>query len=317
MLNGLKKMRSQVLIAGFIAILLGALTACGTTEKTANVGAGDSKKDWPKELNYGLIPAEVVGKMGDVEKKFAEDMGKALGLKVNVFIGDDYSAVIEAMRTKKVDIAYFGPFSYIIAHQRAGAEPLACKAKSKEDAFYHSLIVVPADSPAKSIADLKGKTFLFADPASTSGHLFPRAMISKAMNIPPDKVDSFFSNVSFSGGHDKSIIAIANHQADGAAVCDYCIQKVIDAGQVKASDYKVIAKSDPIPLDPLTYRRDLPQDLVEKIRDFVLNYHKQNPDYFKETKTTAYYPMTDADYKIVYDTAEALHMTPDDILKKK
>ncbi|HHY66081.1 MAG TPA: phosphate/phosphite/phosphonate ABC transporter substrate-binding protein [Alicyclobacillus sp.] len=326
MRQGFNEVRKRILASGIAVLLLASLTACGSQQaisdtgsaaSTGSAGQAGGKQNWPKELNYGLIPAEVAGNLGDVERKFAEDMGNALGIKVNVYVGDDYTSVIEAMRAKKVDLGYFGPFSYIIAHQEAGAEPIACKATSKENAFYHSEIVVPADSPAKTIADLKGKTFLYADPASTSGHLFPQAMISEELNIPPEKVDSFFSNVSYSGGHDKSIIAIAHHQADGAGVCDVCIQRFIDAGMVKASDFRVIKTSAPIPLDPLTYRNDLPPDLVAKIKEFVLNYDKQNPDYFKKTGTKAFYPMTDADYKIVYDTAKILHMTPQDILKKK
>ncbi|MFC4809875.1 phosphonate ABC transporter substrate-binding protein [Paenibacillus sp. GCM10023250] len=291
-------------------------------DKPANAAAtngasGGDKKDWPEVIRFGVLPGEEEGKLSRGNQQFVDDLGKALGIKTELYVGEDYTAVIEAMRTKKIDIASFGPFSYIIAAQRSGAVPFAVKAASKEAAFYHSLIVVPANSPAKSIADLKGKTFLFADPASTSGHLFPRMMMIKELGITNDQVDSYFSNVSFSGGHDKSILAIAKGQADGAGVCDSCIKRVVDAGLVKESDYKVIGTSDPIPGSPLAYRGDLPAGLVEKIKDFVFNYDKQNPEFFKDAKgsMTHYFPVTDADYQVVKDTAKALNMSPEELLK--
>lgn len=275
----------------------------------------DDKKDWPEVIRFGVLPGEEEGKLSRGNQQFVDDLGKALGIKTELYVGEDYTAVIEAMRTKKIDIASFGPFSYIIAAQRSGAVPFAVKAASKESAFYHSLIVVPANSPAKSIADLKGKTFLFADPASTSGHLFPRMMMIKELGIKNDQIESYFSNVSFSGGHDKSIIAIAKGQADGAGVCDTCIDRVVQAGLVKKSDYKVIGTSDPIPGSPLAYRGDLPADLVQKIKEFVFNYNTQNPSFFTDDKTTAYFPVTDADYQVVKDTATALNMSPEELLK--
>lgn len=305
-------------------ISLAVITACGsqtTAAETKSAGAAeaaaaqeDPKAHWPEVLRLGVLPGEEEGKLSRGNKKFVEDLGAALGIKTELFVGDDYTAVIEAMRSKKIDLASFGPFSYIIANERSGAVPLVVKAASKEAAFYHSLIVVPKDSPAQSIEDLKGKTFLFADPASTSGHLFPRAKIIEELGITNDEVESFFSAVSFSGGHDKSIIAISKGAADGAGVCDTCIQRVIDAEIVSADDFRVIAKSDPIPTSPLTYRSDLPADLIEEVRAFLLEYHKQNPDFFSEG-TQQYFPVEDDDYGVVRRTAKALNMSPEELLK--
>ncbi|TDG00969.1 phosphate/phosphite/phosphonate ABC transporter substrate-binding protein [Paenibacillus piri] len=313
-----------------LAMLLALITGCGTApasgsgnnmaQGAAPAAPGTAVKNekagaWPEVLRIGVLPGEEEGKLSRGNKKFAEDLGKAVGIKTELFVGDDYTAVVEAMRTKKIDIASYGPFSYVIAAERSGAVPFAVKAKSQKDAFYYSLIVVPASSKAQSLADLKGKSFLFADPASTSGHLFPRGSLIKTLGITNDQVEGFFSNVSFSGGHDKSILAIAKGTADGAGVCDTCIQRVVDAGLVKDSDYRVLAKSDPIPSGPMTYRKDLPADLVEKVKQFMFNYHKENPDYFSNG-TQAFYPIEDKDYQIVKDTAKALNMSPDELLKK-
>lgn len=323
-----KKSQAALALLAVAAILL--LSACGEKSNAAsdnannagsvgsasNAGsasaspaAGDHK-DWPKELNIGFIPSETDGKVNDPKQTLAKDMSDALGIKVNVFEGEDYTAVIEAMRTKKIDVASFGPFSYIVAHERSGAEAFAVSAKSEDAEFYHSLIVVPADSPAKTLADLKGKTMLFADPVSTSGHLFPEMMFGKEFNLKGPDIDKFFSNVSYSGGHDKSIIAIAKGQADSAGVCDTCIQKIVDKGLVKASDYRVLATSDPIPSSPVAYRNDLPADLVSAIKNFYLNYDDQ-----AYLDGNHFFPIDDSKYQIIRDTADLLQMSPDDLLK--
>jgi len=317
-----KKMLAWVSALGlFVITACGGSTQSGAAETqaasapaAAAAAVEDPKADWPEVLRLGVLPGEEEGKLSRGNQKFVDDLGAALGIKTELFVGDDYTAVIEAMRTKNIDLATFGPFSYIIANERSGALPLAVKEKSKEEAFYNSLVVVPKDSPAQTVEDLKGKTFLFSDPASTSGHLFPRAKMIDELGITNDEVESFFSTVSFSGGHDKSIIAISKGIADGAGVCDTCIQRVVDAGLVSADSYRVIATSDPIPASPLTYRDDLPESLVEAIKAFIFEYHTQNPEFFSDG-TTKYIPVDDSDYQVVRDTAEALNMSPEELLK--
>jgi phosphonate transport system substrate-binding protein len=309
--------------ASLLAVVVLALVAAGCGQRAADsASTGDTKTvvnaaaavKMPDILRVGVLPGEEEGKLSRGNKKFVEDLGIATGLKTELFVGDDYTAVIEAMRTKKIDIASFGPFAYVIAAERSGAIPFAVKATSLEAAFYHSLIVVPASSKAQTLADLKGKTFLFADAASTSGHLFPRGMFIKTLGITNEQVEPYFSNVSFSGGHDKSILAIAKGTADGAGVCDTCIQKVIDAGLVKKTDFRILATSDPIPSGPYTYRSDLPAELVDKIKAFMFDYHTKNPEFFANG-TQKFFPIADKDFQIVKDTAKALNMSPEQLMK--
>ncbi|NHN34162.1 phosphate/phosphite/phosphonate ABC transporter substrate-binding protein [Paenibacillus agricola] len=309
-----------------LVVLVLAILAAGCGQRMADSGKPEAQAagaavvkevdapKMPEVLRVGVLPGEEEGKLSRGNKKFVEDLGIATGLKTELFVGDDYTAVIEAMRTKKIDIASFGPFAYIIAAERSGAVPFAVKATSLEAAFYNSLVVVPASSTAQTIADLKGKTFLFADPASASGHLFPRAIFINKLGVKNEDIESFFSNVSFSGGHDKSIMAIAKGTADGAGVCDTCIQKVIDAGLVKTTDFRILAKSDPIPTSPYTYRKDLPVELVEKIKTFMFDYHTKNPQFFANG-TQKFFPIEDKDFKVVKDTAKALNMDPAQLLK--
>ncbi|CAM4392999.1 phosphate/phosphite/phosphonate ABC transporter substrate-binding protein [Paenibacillus alkaliterrae] len=288
----------------------------GNSGTTGNAGAEEAAAatEWPEVLRIGNLPMED-GEMSRSADQFAKDLGEYLGIKVETFEGEDYNMMIEAMRSQKIDVTTYGPFGYIIAVERSGAKLLAAM-NNGPGTEGTSVIIVPKDSPAQSIKDLKGKNFLFADPASTTGHLYPRATIMRELGITNDEIATYFSNVSFSGGHDKSLLAIANGDADGAATCSQCIEMIAGAGLIKAEDVRVIAESDPIAGGgALAYRGDLPADLVEKMREFALGYGEKNPEYFKAMGAAGFFPAEDADFDGVRDVAKKLNMSPEEMLK--
>lgn len=279
------------------------------------VGEANSDNGWPKVLRMGMMATEEDNAQARSSKAFAEDLSKELGIEVEMFEGQDCNMMIEAMRSKKIDITNYGPFGYIIAVERSGAKPLAIMGQSEESAMYSSVIVVPKDSDVQTLEDLKGKDFLFVDPASTSGHLFPRATMLGQLGIGNEELEGYFNSVAFSGGHDKSLLAIANGDADGAAVCTFCVDMFAESGLFNVEDIRVIQETEPIPGGPLTYREDLPEDLVEKIREFALSYHEKNPEYFEAMGMKGYFPVEDSDYDVVRETAEKLNMSPEEMLK--
>ncbi len=307
------KLNKITAILVFGLLILGVIvTGCGNDSNAS--GNTSVPNGWPEVLRYSIVPGEGAEKVAKTTKPVAEDLSKFLGIKVEVFTPTDYTSVIEAMRTKNLDIAEFGPFSYIIAHERSGAEVFALAAKSPEEAFYNSIIIVPGNSAAKSLDDLKGKKFLFVDPASTSGNLFPHFMLAKHFGLnAAEDVDKLFSAVSFSGSHDASILAISKGDADGAGVSSSILKSMIDSGQIKESDVKILEKSDPIPIDPTAYRSDLPEDLKAKIKEFFLSYN--NEELFKEKGINGYFEIGDSNYDVVRDVADTLKMSPDDLLK--
>ena len=149
-------------------------------------------------LRFALTPSE---ETVEQQVKRSQDVIQILerdtGMRVQPFTTGDYVSVVEAMRAKKVDVAWLGAFSYVLAVDRADVEAFAAGVrKSTGKATYASLIFVKGDSPYQSVADLKGKSFAFVDPASTSGYLFPRAGLLKLGLGEPEK---FFGQVVFAG----------------------------------------------------------------------------------------------------------------------
>jgi phosphonate transport system substrate-binding protein len=239
-------------------------------------------------------------------------LSKDIGMPVEFVETTDYSSVIEAMRAGRVDVASYGPFSYVIASTEANATSLvAAPNQSTGQLGYKSLIITRVDSGLDSIESLRGRSMAFADPASTSGNLFPRLMLT---NAGITDVEGYFSETSFSGGHDASLVAVANGQVDAAGVCDTCIARFYREGLTDPSAIRVIAESDTIPPSPVSARADLDPALRQQITDFYLRLVSEHPDVvqkansYDDPPTHPYQAVTDDQYNVIRDLADKLHV---------
>lgn len=254
-------------------------------------------------LRIGLIPSEDSQSMIKSSQQVLDQLEQHLGMPVKPFVATDYNGVIEALRSKKLDVAYLGPFSYVLANRMADAEAFAVAVTKKTGkSAYHSLIVARPDSGIKALADLKGHTFAFVDPTSASGHLFPKAGLEQAGY----KTDSLFSRVIFSGSHDASLLAVANRKVDAAAVADRILASAITQGQVKQDDLQVIWTSADIPESPMVWRKDLDPALKQKLAA-ALAQVKDVP-WGDQGQLNGFQPTTDAAYDVVRDTATVLDL---------
>lgn len=225
-----------------------------------------------RTLVMGLIPAENNEEMVKTFEPMRAYLEKKIGMKVKIYTATDYTGVIEAMKKKRVDVAWFGPLSYYLAEQEAGAEAFAVGVRQGSDSpTYKSLIVAPCDSGIKSIKDLKGKSVAFVDPASTSGGLMPTYMVKKETGMMPQ---DFFGKFTYAGSHDAAELAVKNKTVDAAADNDITYGRMLEKGLITKESNCIIAESDPLPGSPLVYRGDLPKELKAKIKDAILNAHK-------------------------------------------
>jgi len=219
-----------------------------------------------QQLSIGLIPSEDPRLMASEYQPLIDHLAKALRMEVKPFVATDYNGVIEALRSKKLDVAMLGPFSYVLATTVADVEAFAVPETSKAGVSYHAVIIARKDHGFRTLSDLKGRNFAFVDPSSTSGHLFPKAALVKLGYDP----DTFFGRVFFSGGHDASVLSVQNGKVDAAAVADALLEAAYARGVVKREDLQVLWTSEPIPTVPYVMRRDLPDDLRKRIRTAFL-----------------------------------------------
>jgi phosphonate transport system substrate-binding protein len=252
-------------------------------------------------LNVGLVPAEDPRLVVSDNQALLDHLHATLKMEIKPFVATDYNGVIEALRSKKLDIALLGPFSYVLATTIADVEAFSVPETQKQGVSYRAVIIARKDRGIASLKDLQGKTFAFVDPSSTSGHLFPKAALIKAGYEP----ERFFSRVIFSGGHDASAIAVQNGKVDAAAIADVLVETAFKRGMLKEQDVAVIWTSDPIPGAPFAYRRDLPEDLKAKLRK-SLSEVRDMP--WGTTVIKRWQPTNDAAYDVVRDTARLLNL---------
>ena len=269
----------------------------------ATIGAFALPARSQQVLTVGLIPSEDSRAMIANSQAMMDMLSKALGMPVKPFVAADYNGVIEALRSKRLDVAYLGPFSYVLGATVADIEAFAvAETKKAGRTSYHSQVIAHKDSGIKTVADLKGKNFAFVDPSSTSGHLFPKAGLMKAgLNTDKD-----LGRVIFSGSHDSNAIAVQNKKVDAAAIADRILDAAIAKGLAKREDLTIVWRSDPIPESPTVWRKDLSPDLKKRIQAAFLQV-KDIP-WSDQGLLNGFHPTNDAAYDVIRDTAKLLNL---------
>lgn len=198
--------------------------------------------------------------------KGGEEIGQLLqkttGLHFKTSVATSYAAVIEAMGAGKVDVGWLATFSYVLAHDKYGVELLLVVQRFGSP-FYRGQIMVRADSGIQDLAELKGKRFAFVDPASTSGHLYPKTLLL-SKGIDPEH---FFKKSVFAGSHNAVVLSIYKGEVDGGAAYDGSRSAVAKIFPDVFDKVKVIAYTKEIPNDTVSVRKKLPEDLKLIIRD--------------------------------------------------
>lgn len=223
-------------------------------------------------LKVSAIPDEAPTELARKFKPLGDYLEKETGLKVEWTPVTDYAAVVEGMATNKIDLAWLGGFTFIQAKLRTngGATPIAQRA---EDEIFTSKFIVPADSTAKTLTDLKGKTFAFGSPSSTSGSLMPRFFLLKA-GINPEKD---FKNVAFSGAHDATVAFVAGGKADAGVLNSSVWDKLVEAKNPNAAKVKVLATTPTYYDYNWTVRPGLDAAVTKKLTDAFLKLDPKNP----------------------------------------
>ncbi|MBP8133235.1 MULTISPECIES: putative selenate ABC transporter substrate-binding protein [Zoogloea] len=222
-------------------------------------------------LRVSAIPDEAPT---ELQRKFAP-LGAYLeaetGMKVSFVPVTDYAAVVEALATRKIDLAWFGGFTFVQAKIRTNgtAVPLVQRV---EDSKFTSKFITASDS-IHSLADLKGKTFAFGAPSSTSGHLMPRYFLSLE-SLNPDKD---FKNVAFSGAHDATVAFVQAGKVDAGVLNASVWDKLVEQKKVDTSKVRVFATTPPYFDYNWTVRGDLDPKIQAKITQAFLKLDPANP----------------------------------------
>ncbi|MBO3712544.1 MAG: putative selenate ABC transporter substrate-binding protein [Candidatus Accumulibacter sp.] len=245
-------------------------------------------------LRVSAIPDEAPTELQRKFRPLGEYLEKETGYKVQFTPVSDYAAVVEGLAAKKIDLAWLGGFTFVQAKLRTGGEAIPIVQRA-EDEVFTSKFIVPANSPVTSLVELKGKTFAFGSPSSTSGHLMPRFYLLKD-GIDPDKD---FKNVAFSGAHDATVAFVASGKVEAGVLNASVMDKLLEKGDANARRVKVIATTPSYFDYNWTVRPGLDPALRQKITQAFLKLDRADPaqrELMELQRASKFVPTTAANY---------------------
>jgi phosphonate transport system substrate-binding protein len=278
--------------------LLGGAATLALTAPFASVLAQGLN---PAKLRVALLPDENAATLIQNAQPLKIYLEKLLNKQIELVVTTDYSSMIEAMRFGRIEVAYFGPFSYVLAKSRAPEiEPFAVGIE-KGKPFYNSIIIAQAGGPVATLADIKGKNFGYGDQASTSSHLMPRAFLQKNGLMGGKDY-----RVVHLGTHDAVARAVQNGQVHAGALSKAIYENLIARKTVDETKLKVLAITPPIPNYPMVMQGSLAPELKDAIRKAFIEC--KDREVLKAFRAEGFAATDDKAYDILRETAKILNL---------
>lgn len=317
----MRTVRSFPFLLGLLCLLLLPAVALEAAEQCANRGkldvlfcdedrdlVADPPKDPAKRVNpdtlvFAYVPVEDPAVYATPFTDLLRHIEKATGKKTQYFGPQNYAAQIEAMRSGRLHITAYSTGSVAFAVNLAGAVPFAVLGDD-QGGFGYRLIVITQGNNARinSIADLKGKRVAHVSQTSNSGHQAPVYFFSKQGVVPGKDYE-----IAFTGKHDNSILGVVNGDYDAAAVASTVLERMVQRGLVKTTDYKIVYSSPVFPVAGYSYAHDLDPRLAEKVKEAFFTFRVQGSSLAKEwPKATRFVPISyQKDWEAVVGIMEA------------
>jgi len=325
-MNSFKKIFLTIVTLSIIVSLSLAFTGCPAAEEV--VEPTEEAEETPtEEAATTEEPTEEVAELGTAEnplimafapsreadrilasgEKVEKMIEERTGYKIESFVATSYAALIESMGTGNTHIGWLATVQYVIAKDKCDIEVLLTSVRYGKP-YYKGQIIVHVDSDIEDIADLEGKTFAYSDPLSTSGFIYPMALLVKEGY----DYKTFFSEIkSIDGSHDATVLAVYNKEIDCGATFDDARDIVEDKLEDVKEKVKVIAYTDEIPYDTISIIEDIPDEMKEKIKNALLEIVETEEGLVAVNELyghTGYIPTDDSAYDPV---REALDLVPE------
>jgi phosphonate transport system substrate-binding protein len=256
----------------------------------------------PQRLRVALLPDENASTIIQNAQPLRAHLERTLSRQVEILVTTDYSSMIEAMRFGRIEVAYFGPFSYVLAKSRApGIEPFAVGVE-RGSPTYQSVMIAQAGGPVRELADIRGRPFGFGDQASTSSHLVPRATILQRASL----VGGRDYRVVHLGTHDAVARAVQGGQIPAGALSKPILDTLIRRGTIDAARIVEIGLSEPIPNYPMVLQGNLAEPLKAAIRAAFIDL--RDAEVLRSFRVEGFAPTNDEAYNVLRETARLLEL---------
>ena len=255
----------------------------------------------PASIRVALLPDENASSIIQNALPLKKYLERALGKDIELVVTTDYSSMIEAMRFGRIEVAYFGPLSYVLAKSKGpDIEPFAVGV-SKGSPTYKSVIIARVDGPVKSLADIRGKMVGYGDFASTSSHLIPRALLAR--NGMLGGTDYKYVLL---GANDAVARAVQSGQVQAGGLSQEIFKSLVAKGSIDGDKVIVLAESDPIPNYPIVMQGYLAPELKASIRKAFLELNDK--EILKTFRAEGFVATDDHAYDILRETAKLLDL---------
>jgi phosphonate transport system substrate-binding protein len=280
------------------------VNACQPETQPAQPPEPAAAADYPRTLVIGLIPEHNVFKQLERYKPLAEYISKETGIGIELKMLSRYGNIIRNFESMGLDGAFFGSFTYALAHTRLNVET-ALRPESPEGvSSYYGMIFVRKESGISSIEQMKGKRFAFVDKATTAGYLLPLRYF-KENGI--EDFEQYLSETYFTGTHEDAIFDVLNKRADIGAAKDTVFYRLARSNPRILNELTILARSTRVPENALAFRSDLDQDARSALKKAFLDM-SDNPDGIQVLNTfgaARFIETTNEDYRSVFEYAES------------
>jgi phosphonate transport system substrate-binding protein len=286
-----------------IYVILCALVLAGCAPK----GPPPAAPAKQESLVIGLLPEQSIFNQIERYEPVAQYLSGKTGAKITLKILPRYGNIIENLKSRNMDGAFFGSFTYALAHARLGVEILVRPMGLDNVSTYHGLIFVRKDSGIKTVRDMKGKRFAFVDKATTAGYLLPLEYFHHT-GIPDYK--KYLKEAYFAGTHEDAIYDVLNRKADIGAAKNTVFQRIAKADPRILKELVALERSPEVPENAIGLRKEIDRSLRDRLRQALLGMHRdpEGQKVLERFGARRFVVTRNSDYDVVFWYAEHLHL---------
>ena len=269
-----------------------------------------SKKVKPSESDEAVLRLVLIPEKNIFEQRrrygFITDyLSRKLGMSVLVEVMNNYGEICDAFLDGRADAGFFGSFSYVLTHAKAGIVPIARPVWLNEESTYRGYIFVRRDSGIKTVEEMQNKSLIMVDKATTAGYIF-QLYYFQYSGI--DNLEDYFSRIVFAGSHDTAAWAVYSGEADIGGAKNHIFKELAAEYPDFKKQMLILAESPEVPSNGLAVSRNLNPAIKLRLKSLLLNLHKtlEGQKVLKQFGALSFIETNDDDYRVLYSMVNAL-----------
>lgn len=296
-------MKRTVFLTSFLLVCFAILLQVPSNESLAE--EKQLQPDDEKTLRFVLVPEKNIFEQRRRYKYITDYLSEKMDMNFIVEIMANYGDISEAFIEGKADAGFFGSFSYVLTHSKAGIEPLVRPVWPNNNSTYRGYVFVRQDSNIKTVKDMKNKSLVLVDKATTAGYIF-QLFYFKYYGI--NNIEDYFSRISFASSHDAAAWAVYAGEADIGGAKDHIFNGLMEEYPDFKEQMVVLFESPEVPSNGLAVRKDLNPAIKLRIRTLLLSLHEtpEGQEILKNFGAIKFITTSDDDYVVVYNMAKQL-----------